>query len=135
MIKYLVLLCLCLIPFYVFAQEEDIEAPPSSKVLCIGQDTVNSNQSLGDVVAVYPGNHVFSPDEQNKFIIIHIPNVSPNQILEAIAFVASVPGQEKKYLVSIANLTLADIEFLEDPNESIESKIQLLRSKLKDNTK
>ena len=117
----------------VFAQEEE-EEPSSAKIVCIGWPIVNANQSLGDVVSVFPGDHVFSPHEQSVFTIITVPNVSPSQVQEAIDFVTGSPGQEKKYLVSIANLTVEDIAFIEDENESLSDKIQLLRSKLKDNT-
>ena len=132
--RFLLILLLVLWTTAVFAQEEEDPEPPSAKVVCIDTAIVNSNQDLGDVVAVFPGDHEFSPHEQSVFTIIHVPGVSPGQVQEAINHVASTPGQEKKYLVSIENLTPTDIAFIEDPEESLQDKIQLLRTKLKDKT-
>jgi hypothetical protein len=125
---------LLLWPLSLLAQPPEEPEPPSAKIVCINTPIVNTNQDLGDVVAVFPGDHEFSAHEQSVFTIIHVPGVSPGQVQEAIDFVASTPGQEKKYMVSIANLTAADITFLEDPEETLADKVQLLKNKLKDNT-
>lgn len=126
----------CVTQVCVAQVSEEEVPPPAAKIVSIGPTIAHPGvQAVGDVVGVFPGDHVFSRNEMEKFIIIDVKGMGVGEVREELMKKVSKPGESDKFDVSVKGITVGDLAILEDEKATKEDKASVFDAKVDDNTK